>query len=687
MIDNSSSMADKQVMLTRSVSDLVGRFTNPPDFEPINDIHIGIISSSLGGHGSSGVCDQPDSRKTFSHNDDKGHLLARGPMDAAISVMGGKPFLDWNPTMGGYGDASAIGAPFAQMVTGVGEHGCGYEASLESIYRFLIDPDPYDTISIDKRVGGLGEAVLTGTDFTVLQQRKEFLRPDSLVAVVMMTDENDCSIVDGGQNFYVIAPASGTPPKGILTGGTSACQVNPNDPCCFSCLQHTRPEDPPPPGCVSSQDDPICARGPLLESEDPANLRCFHQKQRYGIDFLYPVKRYIDGFTSTEIVDRHGDAVKNPLYDDLQCVNHQGCAAERDKTYVFLAGIVGVPWQDIANDPNDLTKGYKTAKQINDENLWAKVLGNPHPSDQSAPVPPTDVHMIESVAPRAGLPLPDAEADADPIDGHEWDTSKDSPPNRDLQYACTFPLPTPRACTDSTDCDCADPSGGSVADTKNPLCQGALGYSTTQLRAKAYPGLRELEVLQGLNDQAVVASICPANVTDESRADFGYRPAVDALVGRMRSALRGRCLPRAFEVRADGTIPCVIVEAFDPPTGEDCNCDGRAGRRSVSEIDITPTLKESGSCVCEIRQLDGDAGTTCRTLANSQAIAAPGWCYVDPDQRRDAAECTVVADCPATDRRLIRYVGRDTPRNGSSLFLQCEESMVVPEAGEAICNR
>jgi len=87
MIDNSSSMADKQVILANAVPDLVTRLVDPvcinpltgqqvgnrnvnggcaqgePDFDPIKDIHVGIISSSLGGHGSTGVCDDPDIRK------------------------------------------------------------------------------------------------------------------------------------------------------------------------------------------------------------------------------------------------------------------------------------------------------------------------------------------------------------------------------------------------------------------------------------------------------------------------------------------------------------------------------------------------------------------------------------------------------------------------------------------------
>src|SRR5215475_2439319 len=73
MIDNSSSMADKQQILAAAVPDLVRRLVDPvcidpmtgrtlgnrnpdgscpagePDFDPVKDIHIGIITSSLGG--------------------------------------------------------------------------------------------------------------------------------------------------------------------------------------------------------------------------------------------------------------------------------------------------------------------------------------------------------------------------------------------------------------------------------------------------------------------------------------------------------------------------------------------------------------------------------------------------------------------------------------------------------------
>jgi hypothetical protein len=74
---------------------------------------------------------------------------------------------------------------------------------------------------------------------------------------------------------------------------------------------------------------------------------------------------------------------------------------------------------------------------------------------------------------------------------------------------------------------------------KKPLCQSDNTYSHQQVRAKAYPGIRQLQVLKGIGNQAIVASICPANTTDTTRPDFGYRPVIAALVRRLRPRLRG----------------------------------------------------------------------------------------------------------------------------------------------------
>jgi hypothetical protein len=618
-----------------------------------------------------------------------------GTMETPVPTFMNQGFLNWNPVGGMSGQVPAdIITPFQSMVTGVGQHGCGYEASLEAIYRFLIEPEPYLKVEIDMSQNpGLGVAVLSKEkDDMLLQQRYDFLRPDSLVAVMMITDENDCSVVDVGQGFYSIIPASGAPATSVLGHGTTPCLTNPNDPCCYNCFQ------PTPANCPDKGSDPECMAGPWTRDKDPENLRCWHQKQRYGVDFLYSPLRYVNGFKNSVVPDRAGNPVKNPLYSDLTAAcrtMNVGCAGERDKSLVFVAGLVGVPWQDIAVNPMDLNQGYLTATQIADMNVWAKILGDPN---ASPPVPPTDAHMIESITPRAGLAAPNSPANADPINGHEWDPSMATPtPNADLQYACVFPLSTPKTCNEQTDCDCFVPPMGNAAAAQNPLCQGAGGYSNVQVRAKGYPGTRELQVLQGLGEQAIVASICPSNVSNMGAADFGYRPAIAALISRLRNALRGRCLPRQLAVGDNGAVPCVIVEAYNPPAGGTCNCSDKPGRVAADPQTITPEVRAACvngcQCFCEIIQLQDNvdpahpmAATICETQPSPPGDEPSGWCYVDPSQTNNTAQCPIVANCPPTDKRIIRFVNPDSePRGGATAFIMCQESS-FPSAGGAPMN-
>jgi hypothetical protein len=412
------------------------------------------------------------------------------------------------------------------------------------------------------------------------------------------------------------------------------------------------------------------------------------------------------------VQDRSGNVVDNPLYSDLSCQKDNSGAFKdangapcqpigaRDPTFVFFAGIVGVPWQDIAVDPADLQKGYKSAKDINDQNIWKVILGDP--TNVSGPILPTDTHMVESIGQRPGLPGPDSAANADPINGHEWDISKNGPPNADLQYACVFNLPTPTQCdTMNIDCDCNDATpgtmGGTVAEMKNPLCQSGNTYGHTQLRAKGYPGLRELQVMKGIGDQAIVASICPANVDpmQMNRSDFGYRPAINALVSRLRTALRGRCLPRTLEIGADKTVPCVIVEAFNPPAGQSCGkCEDDAafrGRLTITDQGlITQDISDAGACLCEIRQLDGADLASCETQLNYIPTGGDGWCYVDPAQQGGdvTGACQVVSTCPDTDKRVIRFaLDSSQPRPGATAFITCQEkSFPATSAGNTLMN-
>jgi hypothetical protein len=217
MIDNSRSMADKQAILQEAVPILLQRLITPAcfnpmtqqlsnpgpggtcpqgteqEFKPIDDIHIGIVTSSLGGHGSD-TCSQAIPTFDPSEND-RGQLLPS--VRQGIPQYGNTGFLVWDPSRKhnppGEANQATLVQNFGTQIARTGEIGCGFEASLEAWYRFLIDPDPPQEV-----VKQNNEAVVQRPNQTILQQRAAFLRPDSLVAVIMLTDENDCSTFDGG---------------------------------------------------------------------------------------------------------------------------------------------------------------------------------------------------------------------------------------------------------------------------------------------------------------------------------------------------------------------------------------------------------------------------------------------------------------------------------------------------------
>jgi hypothetical protein len=139
--------------------------------------------------------------------------------------------------------------------------------------RFLVDPMPPTRV-----VNEGARSVVEGLNTTLLEQRARFLRPDSIVGIVLLTDEDDCSVRDDGPGFLV---AGG----GKLPRGTASCATDPTDRCCRSCALL---EDEPPEGCAALADDPGCQLGPFTAAEEHASLRCYEQKRRFGIDFLHP---------------------------------------------------------------------------------------------------------------------------------------------------------------------------------------------------------------------------------------------------------------------------------------------------------------------------------------------------------------------------------------------------------------
>jgi hypothetical protein len=545
-VDNSISMADKQRLFAKAVPELVSRLVNPPCIkgagaivsqpasstaacpsgsqratEPLRDLHIGVITSSMGAHGANGANDVC----TRAADDDHAHLLPT--VRNGIDSYNGKGFLKWDPdgvaSPAGESDPAALAAALGTMVEAAGELGCGYEAQLESVYRFLVDPDPPQ--SVELRADNLTAKV--GTDYELLSQRDSFLRPDSSVVVLMLTDENDCSIVDEGYGWLVnrLSVPGKTP---NMYRSTSQCASDPNDACCQSCGETAANE-----GCPDIRADAQCLLGQQLDdADDNPNLRCFDQKRRFGFDLLYPTERYVGGFGGGKVLDRNGQLVDNPLF------YRDGVA--RDPSLFTFAVIGGMPWQDIAT-ADSLTGDELTLmspSQLESDGRWPMLIG-----DVNANVPPTDPFMRESTEERSGKnPLTQesivSSSSTDPtansINGHEQKTFQ-----FDLQYACTYQLPEPVVCDPATaydvGCDCFPEELQTNRSACNPPGGGA--PTTTQHYGKAYPALRELRVARELGRRTVLGSVCSRNTQDDTRSDYGYRPIFAAIGERVAATL------------------------------------------------------------------------------------------------------------------------------------------------------
>jgi hypothetical protein len=437
MIDNSRSMGDKQDYLVKAVPDLLSRLLTPScldasgnpnglvsdsagncaqgtaEFRPVHDMHIGIVSSSLGSLGGDACKVAPDTSGTPppapNGQDDDGQLLNRSQI-AHASPSG---FLDWFPSAAGgtppppggppaVANASTLVSDFQGLVQSLGERGCGIEAQLESWYRLLVQPDPYASIVVD---GQQQTAQLQGFDAVVLKQRHDFLRPDSLLAIIDLSDENDSAI---DVRAYPGSNVAGYHMMELQTGpyrATSACATNPADPACTSCDNTAAASDP---ACLPNA---RYSWGGSTAGEAPgtANIRHVRMKQNFGIDSQYPIDRYVQGLTSTMVPDRTGEYPQgaqtyqgnancsNPIFSqdlpdgtDLDpavlCNLKRG---PRTPDLVYFAHIGGVPHELLQVDPTNPDSPQKDTLSADD---WTKIIGNPRAYDTTG----TDPRMVET---------------------------------------------------------------------------------------------------------------------------------------------------------------------------------------------------------------------------------------------------------------------------------------------------
>jgi hypothetical protein len=159
MVDNSNSMAEEQKNLTENFPKLIDALRTPKLGDKIPNVHIGVITSDLG----AGDYNLPSCEATGGDG---------GKLQAAPKVAGctppSEPYISY--IEGVTNIQSDTADPVEQVkqafqcIAEVGTGGCGFEQSLESARK------------------ALSPGVNPG-----------FVRPDAYLAIVLITDEDDCS--------------------------------------------------------------------------------------------------------------------------------------------------------------------------------------------------------------------------------------------------------------------------------------------------------------------------------------------------------------------------------------------------------------------------------------------------------------------------------------------------------------
>src|SRR5262249_49184865 len=151
---------------------------------PVADLHVGVISSDLGSNRQSALqnCSSPDGDDGLFNPlargmSEAGHPPSANPQSASLRTGCGDP--SGMPPLLSLDSMSTDAAQFADQFRCsaiLGPGGCGLEQQLESVYRALVTRKAgAPAASADAPNGG-------------------FLREDALLAIVVLSDEEDGSV-------------------------------------------------------------------------------------------------------------------------------------------------------------------------------------------------------------------------------------------------------------------------------------------------------------------------------------------------------------------------------------------------------------------------------------------------------------------------------------------------------------
>jgi hypothetical protein len=171
MIDNSGSMREEQANLSRNFPVFINALESLPEGLP--NVHVGVLSSDLGAGRFAGTAVEGCTR--LGGDGGVFQAVARGNGGSCAGA----------PTTGNFLSANGATQNFSgnisdalSCIADLGTRGCGFEHQLGSIWR-----------------------ALGGGDGGVPAQNAGFLRDGALLAIVLVTDEDDCSAPDDTDLF------------------------------------------------------------------------------------------------------------------------------------------------------------------------------------------------------------------------------------------------------------------------------------------------------------------------------------------------------------------------------------------------------------------------------------------------------------------------------------------------------
>jgi len=182
VVDDSGSMAEEQLHLAEQLPLLVSELASPPDsdgdgrrdWRAITDIHLAVVTTEVATDGEFSVCGGPEPARDGVFVD---------TATAAGCASSYPRFLQFEA---GEDAVSEISQDFS-CIARVGTSGCGIELPLEAMLKALVgDDDEYSFL------GGRARGASENTGF---------LREDSMLAVVFLSDEDDCSFTEAGFLF------------------------------------------------------------------------------------------------------------------------------------------------------------------------------------------------------------------------------------------------------------------------------------------------------------------------------------------------------------------------------------------------------------------------------------------------------------------------------------------------------